>query len=77
MRRLQLTGNGGRPLIGFGRWQGNRKRTAGPSPGRHRHAAAVGGNDLSDEGKPESVAVDLARNRVGAAIERVEDVREL
>ena len=76
MRRLQLAGHGASPAIGSADWQGDRERTAGPGAGRHRHAAAMCGNDLSDEREPESVAVDLTRDRVGAAIERIEDVRE-
>jgi hypothetical protein len=76
VRRLQLTRNGGRPLIGLGRRQGNGKRTASAGPGGDCHAAAVCGNDLSDEGEPQAVAVDLTRHSVRTAIERVEDVRE-
>jgi hypothetical protein len=32
-------------------------------------------HDLSDERKAKAVAVDLACDRIGAAVERIEDVR--
>ena len=50
MRCLQLAGNGARPLVGLGRWQGNRKANCRHRLARgHRDAAAVGCHDLSDE----------------------------
>src|SRR5262245_34543112 len=76
VRCLQL-GNGARPQVGRGRWQGNRKRTPGTGSRGHRDPAAVGCHDLSDERKTQPVAVDLAGNGIGTAIERVEDVRQL
>ena len=74
VRRLQLTGNGARPLIGLGRWQCNRERTAGAGPGRHGDPAAVCCDDLSDEREAEPVAVDLTGDGISAPVERVEDV---
>ena len=62
------------PLVGLGRWQGNRKRTPGTGSRGHSDPAAV---DLSDERETEPVAVHLTGNGVSAAIEGIEDVRQL
>ena len=43
----------------------------------HGHAAAVRLDDALDDAEAEAVAVNLARLRVGAAVERLEDVRQI
>ena len=50
-----------------------------PSPGDDAHGdpAAVRFGDALDQAQPEAVAVNLPIERVPAAIERLEDVRQI
>src|SRR5207344_620272 len=60
----------------IGRWQRDRKGAPGAGTGRRAHLAAVRLDDPSDQRQAESVAVNLLRDGVRAAVERLEDVRK-
>ena len=55
----------------------NRERRALARRGRHRDAATVRLGDALDEAQAQAVAVNLPLERIAAAVERLEDVREI
>ena len=57
--------------------KGEGERRADVGFAAHGHPAAVCGDDATHEREAEPVAVHLARHRVGTAIERLEDVRQI
>src|SRR5262245_2176307 len=72
-------GIGAQIMFASGRpaWQIDRERAAMAGCALDADMAAVGLDDLADHAQPQAAAVDLRGDRVLAAIERLEDMREI
>src|SRR5687767_1820168 len=57
--------------------QSDRERGAGARAGGDRDLSAVSDDDAAHQRESETVTVDLPLDRVGAAVERLEDVRQV
>src|SRR5918993_4393618 len=77
MSARNLQGGRVRRCFAFGSGQVNRERAALARRARDRHAAAVGLDDAAHDAEAETVAVNLLRLCLGAAVEGLEHVGQV